>query len=117
MAGRQSAQRPAQKLKLLAGLLEASGKAFAVPVVPGVAGFHGLAILVEQAEVEIEAVGLMPAEGTRRTGKAATDRSGSVETDKIQAFGSLGDLRDHLFGVRQWMRLYVVALPAIVVEQ
>ncbi|MCY1175700.1 hypothetical protein D9M71_231090 [compost metagenome] len=98
-------------------MLEAFGKALAVPVLPGIAGLYRLAVLVEQAEVEIETVGLMPAEGARRTGKTTTDRSGSVETDKIQAFGGLGDLRDHLFGVRQRLGLYVVALPAIVVEQ
>ena len=72
---------------------------------------------MEQAEVEIEAVGLMPAERARRTGKTTADRAGSIETDQIQPFGGLGDLRDHLLGVRQRMLLHVLALPAVVVEQ
>ena len=103
--------------KLLAGLLEASGKPFAVPVMPGIAGFHGLAVFMEQAEIEVETVGLMPAERARGTGETTTDRPGSIEADQVQPFGGLGDFRDHLLGVRQRMLLHVVALPAVVVKQ
>ena len=47
------------------GLLEARGKLGAVPSVPGVAGLYRFAIGVEQTEVEVEAIGLVPAEGAR----------------------------------------------------
>ena len=72
---------------------------------------------MEQAEVEVEAVGLMPAERARRTGETATDRAGGVETHQVQPFSGLGDFSDHLLGVRQRMLLHVLALPAVVVEQ
>jgi len=102
---------------LLAGLLEAAGEVFAVPVMSGVAGLHRFAVLVEQAEVEVEAVGLMPAERPGRTGKTTADRAGGIEADQIQTFGRLGDLRHDLLGVRQRMLLHTLALPAVVVEQ
>ncbi|MNL26794.1 hypothetical protein D3C87_1483450 [compost metagenome] len=72
---------------------------------------------MEQAEVEVEAVGLMPAKRARRTGKTPTDRAGGVEAHQVQPFGCLGDLRDHLRGVRQRMLLHIGALPAGIVEQ
>ena len=97
--------------------LEAPGKPFAAPVVPGIAGFHRLTVFMKQAEIEVETVGLMPAERARGTGETATDRPGGIEADQIQAFGSLSDFSDHLLGVRQRMLLRVVALPVVLVKQ
>ncbi|MNX73970.1 hypothetical protein D3C86_1053870 [compost metagenome] len=62
---RQGAQWAAEKLQLLASLAEALGETFAAPVMPGVAGFHRFTVLVEQAEIEVEAVRLMPAKRPR----------------------------------------------------
>ncbi|MNG32484.1 hypothetical protein D3C84_1185060 [compost metagenome] len=55
---------------------------------------------MEQAEIEVETVGLMPAEGASGTGETAADRPCRIEPDQVQAFGGLGDFADHLLGVR-----------------
>ncbi|MNL14204.1 hypothetical protein D3C87_1351350 [compost metagenome] len=83
----------------------------------GIAGFHRLTVFVEQAEVEIEAVGLMPAERSGGTGETTADRAGSIKADHVQPFSGLGDFGDCLLSVRQRVFLHVLALPAVVVEQ
>src|SRR5437868_3672858 len=91
LSRRQSAQRSAQKFKLLASLLEALGETVAAPVMPGVAGFHCLAVGVEQAEVKVEAVGLMPAKRSSRTGKATADGTCCIETDQVEPVSGTAD--------------------------
>ena len=54
---------------------------------PGVTGFYRLTVFMKQAEVEIEAVRLMPTERARGAGETTADRPCGVEPDQVQAFG------------------------------
>lgn len=102
---------------MLARLLQARGELGAVPGVPGVAGFDGFAIGMEQAEIEVEAIGPVPAECAVRTGEATADRAGGVDAYQVDAVGGLADVFQHPRQFGQRPRLLIVALPGVVVEQ
>ncbi|MNH12083.1 hypothetical protein D3C79_716160 [compost metagenome] len=71
---------------------------------------------MEQTPVEVEAVGLVPAEGVERVGKATTDRSRGVDADQVQVTCPLLDLRQYLSDLRQGLILHAVAVPGAVIE-
>ena len=75
---------------------EPRGELGAVPGVPGVGGFYRFAIGVKQAEIEVEAIGLMPAERAVRTGETTADGACGIEADQVYAFCRLADVVQYL---------------------
>ncbi|MNP78132.1 hypothetical protein D3C76_1756820 [compost metagenome] len=69
---------------MFTGKTQACDEIVVAPQLAGIVGLHGLAIVVEQAPVEVEAVGLMPAKGAKGAGEAPADRAGGIDPDQIQ---------------------------------
>ena len=115
--GRQGVQRAIQKTQLLAGQLHAPGETLAVPVGPGVAGLDRLPVAVEQAPVEVETIGLMPAKSAFGAGVAVADRAAGIKPDQIDTFGCTADFLQNPGRVRQGLALLGMAVPRLRVEQ
>ncbi len=96
--------------------MEAPGEGVAVPFMAGIAGFHRLAVFVEQAPIEIETIGLMPTERPVGAGKTSADGAGGIETDQIQTGRGAAYLFQDSGGVRQRLILHMATLPGVVIE-
>ncbi len=71
---------------------------------------------MEQAPVEVEAVGLVPAEGTERAGEAPADRARGINADQVQVTRFAVEQRQHIAEFRERLLLLAVAVPGAFVQ-
>ncbi len=103
-------------VQLLARLGKAAGEFGGIPTRACVVGLYRLAVGVEQAPVEVEALRGMPAKSAETVGKTPVQRTGGINADQIESARGLVDLREHLGAVRRRSHIGQRALPRFALQ-